>query len=164
VLTEQTPRHVYVIAIAVKTYDAANGIKQIYTLLAQVKITVFITHFLSSVTLASTLFHVSKKRLYVTAPVFAATELLTLIYTVAECLFTTMQLEDVMSRVLVSVAMLVSCAFMFWCALIVVTYSKSYEEEESSAAEFWFQRKGKKLTAYYKQIDDVDKQSPITDV
>ena len=69
-----------------------------------------------------------------------------------------------MSRVLVSVAMLVSCAFMIWCALIVVTYSKSYEEEEgSSTAGFWLHRKGKKLIAYYKQIDDVDKL-PITDV
>ena len=87
----------------------------------------------------------------ITAPVFVITEILALIYTCVECLFTVFQLDDSTSQGLVLIAMLISGAFMVWCTIIVVTYARhSYETEQRKN---WTVLNKKCLIAYSKSVE-----------
>ncbi|XP_066922964.1 uncharacterized protein [Clytia hemisphaerica] len=150
VVTEDSPHHVYVIAISVKAYDAPSHVQNIFTQLALAKIAVFITHLLASISLILAL-RCGKRYLLISAPVFVITEILALIYTVVECLFTVFQLDDSTSQGLVLIAMFISVAFMAWCTIIVVTYARqSYVTEQRKN---WTVLNKTCLIAYSKSVE-----------
>lgn len=151
VLLEDIPRHVYVIAIAVKTVDAPDHIKNVYLTLNQVKLALFIMHFMTSISLLTSL-HFYKKYLHILTPVFVTTELSALIYTLAECVFTTIHLDDFMSRVMVAVTMVVTGVFILWCALIIAKYTRYFYAPHANILN---RTNKKKMIAYYKSVEEI---------
>lgn len=150
VLLEDTPRHVYVIAIAVKIVEAPDQIKNIYSTLSQVKLALFIMHLMTSISLLTSL-HFYKKYLHILTPVFVTTELSSFIYTLAECVFTTIQLDDLISRVLVAVTMVLTGVFILWCAFIIATQTKPFY---ASHANILNRTNEKRVMAYYKGVEE----------
>ena len=118
--------------------------------MALAKIAVFITHLLASISLVLALRCV-KRYLLITAPVFIITEILALIYTAVECLFTVFQLDDFTSQGLVLLAMLISGTFMAWCTIIVVTYAK--QKYETEQRRNWTVLNKSCLIAYSKSVE-----------
>lgn len=167
VLTEEQPKHFYVIAIAVNANDAPNDVQRVYMQLALTKMTIYITHLLSGVALALSV-QVGIKLLRIIAPVFAVTQLFAFIYTAVECSFTIFQLVDPTSRGLVVAAMLVSCFSMLMCVVIVSMYTKNASDAAQLKKQYYCtttttpklvanngrQRHQKHLVAFYKDIQN----------
>ena len=155
VLTEEHPKHFYVIAIAVNANDAPNDVQRVYTQLALAKMTIYITHLLSSVALTLSVCVCCKKLLRIITPVFAVTELSAFVYTALEGSYTIFQLVDPLSRGLVIAATLVCCISMVMCVAIVLMYTKKVSDlAEVNRYHCTKLVSGqKRLVAFYKGID-----------